>query len=230
MNLISILLEGMERSSAGSEATAAQVLSMCSLQGSILYIGDDLTPPLLMKNAGLNVTAAITEKSRISKATQYGLDATLVQLFELPQKQGGFDTLWYNGNVEFDGISQRLQQLKTNCAAGGTVIYRTLCWLTEPSPEAKMFVQRRFGIVEPMDRVIVSAKECGYKLLDFYIAPKSDWTTNFYRPLSEAAKEYAGVHPQDATVTTGMSELKKEINVFEEHCEEYSYVYFILKG
>lgn len=230
MNLISVLLDDLERSSAGSEKTATQVISMSGIKGSVLYVGDEVTTPLLLINAGCNVTAAITEESRLKAAKAAGLDAVYTQLFELPKKEGGYDGVWYNGSVEFDGIPQRAEQLKAAVAKGGTVIYRTLCWLTEPSPEAKTFVQKRFGIVQPIDKVIISIKESGFRIQDFYIAPKSDWTEGFYRPLMCAAQEYAGVHPQDTTVTTGMSELKKEISVFEEHCEEYSYVYYILKG
>ena len=230
MNLISVLLDGMERSSAGSEKTSAQALSMSGAGGCTLYVGDEIATPLLLKKAGCQVTAAITEERRLASAKAAGLDACFVQIFELPSRAGGYDTVWYNGTVEFDGIPQRLEQLKAICAKGGTVVYRTLCWLTEPSPEAKTFVQRRFGIVQPMDKVIICARECGFKPMDFYIAPKSDWTAGFYKPLLAAAQEYAGVHPTDTSVTTGMSELKKEISVFEEHCEEYSYVYYILKG
>ncbi len=230
MDLLSLLLEKMERSSPGSDSTSAQVLSMCKAIGSTLYVGDEIITPLLLKNAGCDVTAALTDENRLDAAKAAGLDATFTQLFELPNKDGGYDTVWYNGSVEFDGIPQRVEQLKSTVCKGGTVIYRTLCWLTEPSPEAKLFVDRRFGIVKPMDKVIVNIKECGFKLQDFYIAPKSDWTTGFYKPLMQAAQEYSGVHPQDTTVTTGMGELKKEISVFEEHCEEYSYVYYILKG
>ena len=32
------------------------------------------------------------------------------------------------------------------------------------------------------------------------------------------------------TISAGMDELKKEADMFELHCEEYSYVYYILKG
>lgn len=230
MNLISVLLDKMERSSAGSDKTASQVISMSNIHGSVLYVGDELTTPLLLKNTGCDVTVAISEESRIEDSKDAGLNTLYTQLFELPKHEKGYNGVWYNGSVEFDGISQRLEQLKNAVAKDGTVIYRTLCWLTEPSPEAKRFVQRRFGIVHPIDKVIINIKESGFKIHDFYIAPKSDWTAGFYRPLMAAAQEYAGIHPQDTTVTTGMNELKKEIAIFEEHCEEYSYVYYILKG
>ena len=65
---------------------------------------------------------------------------------------------------------------------------------------------------------------------DFYIAPKSDWNAGYSTPLLAAAEKYAGVHKEDSSVSLGMSELRKEAGIFEAHCEEYSCVYYILKG
>ena len=102
--------------------------------------------------------------------------------------------------------------------------------LTEPSPDTKVFCQRRFGQILPLDRVLVLAKEQGWKVQDFYIAPKSDWNAGYYTPLLAAAEKYAGVHKEDSSVSLGMSELRKEAGIFEAHCEEYSCLYYILKG
>lgn len=233
MNFISNLLETMERTSAGSEETARRVLSLC---GSItprnaLFVGDDcFTPRLISEQTGTRLTAAFTDAAHMEKAKRHGLDSRVVQLFELPQTEGGFDLVWYNGTVEFDGVQGRLEQLKNCVGKGKTAVYRTLCWLIDPSPDTAAYCSRRFGIIEPLDKVIREAKQAGFRLQDFYIAPKTDWTENFYKPLNKAAAEYQGLHAEDGDIAAGMSELKKETDMFELHCEEYSYVYYIMKG
>ena len=80
-------------------------------------------------------------------------------------------------------------------------VYRNVSWLTEPSPDTKVFCQRRFGQILPLDRVLVLAKEQGWKVQDFYIAPKSDWHAGYYTPLLAAAEKYAGVHKEDSSVS-----------------------------
>ena len=233
MNLISVLLRQLDRSSPGSSATAEQVLSMLgsiSPQSS-LFVGDEVcTPRLVSGKFGGALKAAFTDEIRADQGREAGLDSTTVQLFELPGENGSFDLIWYNGIVEFDGCGQRLEQLRQKLKKGGTLVYRAVSWLTEPSPDTKMFCQRRFGQILPLDKVLVMAKEKGWKVQDFYIAPKSDWHAGYYVPLVEAAEKYAGIHKEDSSVSLGMSELRKEAGIFDAHCEEYSCVYYILKG
>lgn len=233
MNLISVLLHELPRSSPGSGDTSRQVLSMLNGTSpqSALFVGDDAeTPRLIAEGLGCKLTAAFTDEFRMEQGKAAGLDASVVQLFELPGADGSYDLIWYNGIVEFDSCSQRLEQLKQKLKKGGTLVYRAVSWLTDPSPDTRLFCERRFGRILPLDKVLVIAKEQGYRVLDFYIAPKSDWSTGYYQPLIAAVEEYAGIHKEDTAVSLGMSELRKEYGVFEMHCEEYSCVYYILKG
>lgn len=231
MNFLGSLLEDLEFGSAGSEATAKAVLEMC---GDIspkraVFVGDDCCTPLLIENRfGCGVTAAYADDIRSEKAAAKGIKVCPVQSFEIPETECGYDLLWYNGVVEFDGVDRRLGQLRSLTAKGGTAVYRTLCWLIDPSPDTLSYCEKRFGIIEPLDRVIIYAKEQGFRVKDFYIAPKSDWTEHHYRPLSEAADKLGG--SEDGDAAAGMTVLAKEEEMFELHCEEYSYVYYILKG
>ena len=231
MNLISVLLQQLDRSSPGSIETARQVISMLggTAPESALFFGDDVsTPQLISEKFGCSLCAAFTDEKRAELGKAVGLDSCAVQQFELPG--GNYDLIWYNGIVEFDGASQRLELLRDKLKKGGTLVYRAVSWLTEPSPDTKSFCQRRFGQILALDKVLVLAKEQGWKVQDFYIAPKSDWHGGYYTPLITAAEKYAGVHKEDSSVSLGMSELRKEAGIFDAHCEEYSCVYYILKG
>jgi len=233
MNMIGELLHLLERSSPGSVDTAEQVLSAL---GKIrpqqsLFVGDDTdTPRLMLGRLGGALKAAFTDKFRAEQGRECGLDSTVVQLYELPKIEGGFDLIWYNGIVEFDGCRQRLSELRGRLKSGGILIYRAISRLTEASADVSDFCQKRFGEFLPLDKIVFLAKESGWQVLDFYIAPKSDWTTNYYIPLAAAAEEYVGIHKEDSEVSLGMSELRKEVDIFNAHCEEYSCVYYILKG
>ena len=231
MNFLGSLLENLDFGSAGSEETSRAVLDLCGkiVPKRAVFVGDDcFTPTLIRDRFSCDVTAAYADEIRAEKAAAAGLDAISEQSFEIHETDGGYDLLWYNGVVEFDGADRRLAQIKQLTANSGTAVYRTLCWLIEPSPDTLSYCEKRFGILEPLDRVIVLAKEQGFRVEDFYIAPKSDWTVHHYKPLSEAAGRFSGQDDGDAAA--GMSVLTKEEEMFELHCEEYSYVYYILKG
>lgn len=232
MSFIGDLLNSMERSSAGSVKTAKQVLSLCGdiKPQTALFVGDDLnTPQLIAEKFGCGITAAFTEAARAERAATLGMNASAVQLFELPHREGGYDLVWYNGTVEFDGAAQRISQLKEVTKRGGLAVFRCLCWLIDPSPDTRIYCERRFGKIKPLDRNLITIRENGFKIEDFYIAPRSDWTENFYKPLLKKAEELAGAS-NDAGVRNGLAELRKEADIFELHCEEYSYVYYIMKG
>lgn len=233
MNVISVLLHELPRSSPGSSDTSRQVLSLLTgiTPKSVLFVGDDAeTPQLISEGFGCDLTAAFTDEYRMEQGKAAGLDASVVQLFELPGEDNSYDLVWYNGIVEFDSCTQRLEQLRQKLKKGGTLVYRAVSWLTDPSPDTRLFCERRFGKILPLDKVVVEAKEQGYHVLDLYIAPKSDWNAGYYQPLIAAVEKYAGIHKEDTSVSLGMSELRKEYGVFESHCEEYSCVYYILKG
>ncbi len=224
MNLRGVLFGGMERSSAGSKATSQKVISMLPNVKSAIYFGDECVTPKLLCEAGCEVTALITDESRAE-----GFGAKFVNCFELPENSAEYDVIWYNGIAELEQVALKLAQLKEHCKKGGRIVFRALCWLIDPSPDTKSYCAKRFGVIEPLDRVLMYAKQVGFAVEDFYIAPRSDWTDNFYKPLLDAAQRYADASDKDELLS-GMGELKKEVDMFELHCEEYSYVYYILKG
>ena len=222
MNLISVLHQRLERSCAGSRATSERVISMLRGGGKAFYFGDEAITPALLSEKGFDVTAYITEESRVMDGMVYA------KSFELPQCVSDCDVIWYAGVAEFDLPSVRLEQLKSHCKKGAYIVYRALCWLIEPSPDTRSYCKKRYGAITPLDAVLTDAKQAGFKIEDFYISPKSDWTEGYFRPLVEAAQQLSG--EQSGDVLSGMGELKKETDMFELHCEEYSYVYYILKG
>ena len=227
MDILNNLLQRLERSSPGSAESSRRVVSMIKGGGKALYFGDECMTPSLLAQAGCEVTALITEESRIP----HGGDVTYITAkgFE-PAQLGQYDVIWYNGFAEFDLPQVRLEQLKGACKKGGTVVYRTLCWLIDPSPDTRSYCKKRFGVITPLDSVLVTAKQAGFKIEDFYIAPKTDWTEGFYAPLSAAVQEYADSRESDSSLASGMGELERETSMFALHCEEYSCVYYILKG
>lgn len=224
MNFTGAFFGGMERSSAGSEATSLRVISMLSGAKSALYFGDECATPRLLKEAGCEVTALITDEGRARS-----LGAKFVKSFELPENSAEYDVIWYNGIAELEQPALKLAQLKERCKKGGRIVFRALCWLIDPSPDTKSYCSKRFGVIEPLDRLLLHAKQAGFSVEDFYISPRSDWTDNFYKPLLKAAQEYSDAHDESEALS-GLGELKKEVDMFELHCEEYSYVYYILKG
>ena len=229
MSFLNSLLEQMERSTAGSEDTARTVLRMCGelRAKNALFLGDDIfTPQLIREQTGAEVLATFYEDFRAERAKTRGLSTRVVGAYELLPCEGGWDFVWYNGGTEPDGVPRRLEQLRGVLKKGGIVVYRTLCWLIDPSPDTKGYVERRFGRPVPLDSVLREAREQGFKIKDFYIAPKSDWVGGYYKPLGELLKALEGTADNEAAA--GLGEVNKENYMFELHSEEYSYVYYIL--
>lgn len=231
MGSISNLFNGLDRATAGSEETAARVLSLCGniSPKNALFIGDEyFTPTLVKKQTGAEVCACYTERYRAKRAADRGFSARVVMPFEIPQSEnGGWDFIWYNGISSLDGSARLLEMIYDSLEKGGAAVFRTLCWLIEPSPDTKCYIERRFGKPEALDAVLRNAKEQGFGIRDFFIAPKTDWTHGLYEPLKNAMQQLEGVSEDGEE--TGISELNKEIYMFELHSEEYSFVYYILE-
>ncbi len=230
MSLISNLINGLERPTAGSEETARNVMDMCKKisADNALFVGDELfTPALIQKTTGAKVSACFTEKNRAERAEAKGFSASVVMPFEIPSGENGWDFVWYNGTTSLEGSARLLEAVYDSLKSKGKAVFRTLCWLIDPSPDTKCYVERRFGRPEALDSVLRCAKEQGFKVLDFYIAPKTDWTHGLYEPLKNAMQQLDG--EREDGEESGISELNKEIYMFELHSEEYSFVYYILE-
>ncbi len=229
MSFYNELLKQMERSTAGSEDTARKVMELCgkvSAQNA-LFFGDDLfTPALIKEKTGAELLATFYEDYRAEKAAEMGMTTRVVGAYEIAARDGGWDFIWFNGSAEPDGVARRFEQLHEGLKKGKTAVYRTLCWLIDPSPDTKGYVERRFGRPMPLDKVVLSAKEQGFKVLDFYIAPRSDWLDGYYRPMNELLGTIT--RGTDGDDGAGIGEVNKETYMFELHSEEYSYVYYIL--
>lgn len=223
------IIEQMDRSTAGSEDTARRVLQMCKDKPrKALFFGDDVvTPRLISEETGARVLATFGEQNRTEAALALGMSAKTVGAYEIAPEENGWEMIWYNSLCEPDGIPRRLEQLREHLAAGGVAVYRTLCWLIDPSPDTRSYVTHRFGRPVPLDEVLREAKEQGFSTEDFYIAPKSDWRQNFYEPMTELVRKFEGT--ADGETAAGIGEINKEIYMFELHSEEYSFVYYILK-
>lgn len=230
-NFLSAIIEQMDRSTAGSEDTARQVMRMCKCKPqNALFFGDDVfTPTLIAETTGAKLLATFGEQFRAEKAAALGLDARTVGAYEVTKTDGGWDFIWYNGLTEPDGVPRRLEQLRGALSEGGTAVYRTLCWLIDPSLDTKSYIERRFGRPEPLDEVLRQAKEQRFLIEDFYIAPKSDWRRNFYEPMSDLVKKLEGASDEDDTAS-GIGEINKEIYMFDLHSAEYSFVYYVLRA
>ena len=229
MSFYNDLLKQMERSTAGSDDTARKVMELCGKVngGNALFFGDDLfTPALIKEKTGADLLATFYEDYRAENAAKLGMKTRVVGAYEIAANDGGWDFIWFNGSAEPDGVARRFEQLREGLRKGRTAVYRTLCWLIDPSPDTKSYVERRFGRPMPLDRVVITAKEQGFKVLDFYISPRSDWLDGYYRPMNELLGKI--VRASDGEDGTGIGEVNKETYMFELHSEEYSYVYYIL--
>lgn len=231
MSFFNELLKQMERSTAGSENTSRTVLELCGKPKAktALFFGDDVfTPTLIAEKTGAELLATFYEDYRAEKAAESGLRTRVVGAYEVTRcdSADGWDFIWFNGSSEPDGVPRRLEQLHDALAAGGMAVYRSLCWLIDPSLDTKSYVERRFGRPVPLDAVLLAAKEQGFMVNDFFISPKSDWVHNYYEPMNELLGKLE--RESDGEDSTGIGEVNKETYMFELHSEEYSYIYFIL--
>lgn len=232
MGFVNDLIERMERSTAGSEETVRRVLEMSGIKkaDNVLFFGDDLTTVRLISEVGANVTATFGEKFRAEAAEKAGFTVGTDWEHGVPEADGGWDALWFNGLTEPDGIAGRLERIHGRLKSGGAAVYRTLCWLIDPSLDTKSFVERRFGRPVQMDVVLREAKALGFTIEDFYIAPKSDWRRGFYEPMTALVTELEGAGElRGGEAQSVAGELRREMDMFELHSEEYSFVYYVLR-
>lgn len=141
-----------------------------------------------------------------------------------------FDLIWCEGAIYNIGFAEGISAWKRYLKKNGFLVVSEASWISEPSIETKKFWSDAGCVLNFLDKNLIIIKEAGYNVIDFYIQPKTDWTDNYYKPMQEQIDRINEQYSKDIEAERVSSRLRQEIQMFSDHCEEYSYVFYIMKN
>lgn len=166
------------------------------------------------------------------RAKEEGL-ASLVQALRadfgsVNPEEHQFSLIWSEGAAYALTFSGALQAWRPLLVEDGLLVVSELTWLTENAPAmAQEFWHAGYPEMRTEPDNMRVAEECGYEVLGTERLPQSAWWDNYYSPLKVRINE---LEPgADDVMQAVISEMKREIHVFEHSENSYGYTFYILR-
>ena len=156
------------------------------------------------------------------------VNGVVMSMFDIAFDDNSFDIIWAEGSIYIIGFERGLKEWKRFLKPGGYLICTEISWLKEnPSSDSYNFWIEGYPEIDTINNKIKKIEESKYTVKEHFICPTTDWTTNYYNPLSQnldtMRKKYNG-NEQAADV---INMLQSEIDLYTRYNDEYSYVFYI---
>jgi len=170
-------------------------------------------------------------KARAEKAGVSDRLVTLEQnMTEMAFPESSFDVIWSEGAIYNLGFETGLKKVKKFVKPGGYVAVSDAVWLKpDPPPEVVEF-WREYPEIDTAAAKIEVIQRLGYELAGHFIFPPTAWTEQYYDPMderiAEKAKDWSGIPDAEAV----LREARNEISIFRQHCDYFSYAFFVMRN
>ena len=132
-----------------------------------------------------------------------------------------FDIVFANASAEIMGFKNALREWKRLIKPDGYLIISDITWLKKPSAESKRFWKNVYDDVDTIENKIEQIRN-DYEFVGYVVVPKSDWK-DYYTKLERNLNSLKS----DKSARDFVAQLKKEINVYRQNSDDYSYVFYI---
>lgn len=138
---------------------------------------------------------------------------------------GEFDMVFCESSIEIIGFEKGLSEWKRLLKPGGYMVVSDVSWLKKPSKESQKFWKNTYDEVASIEEKISKIRELGYEFVDYVIVPKEDWI-EFHKKLEKNLNSLKG----DKSAEKFITQLKNEMKIYERNSDDYTYVFYIMKG
>jgi SAM-dependent methyltransferase len=241
LELLFELFSGLKRKAPGSEASTKYALArLGELPASPAIVdmgcGAGASTLVLAALTGGLVTAVDLSERFLDELNRAALAAGLSEnikticadMAALPLPDASFDIVWSEGAIYLLGFRTGLQRWRRLLRPGGWVAVTELAWLTNDRPaEAVEFWQKEYPAITTLQDNVEIMQKAGFDSIDHFVLPPEDWSTHFYRPLSERLPEFRSEHPADPSAQAVADAMDREIQLWETYGGSYGYVFFL---
>jgi len=72
-------------------------------------------------------------------------------------------------------------------------------------------------------------RNCGYKLVDYFVLPESGWWDEYYLPLEKRIAILRKKYKDDVKAQEVLEEEQQEIDLYRKYSKYYGYVFYIMQ-
>ncbi len=232
-----LAFKDMERLAAGSDTSTYNVLDLLNIDSclklNILDIGcgvgsDTLILADYFKNSTVEavdlfghyldaLNSEVSKNNLNDRILTYEMDMN-----DLDFANEEFDIVFSHASAEIIGFRKALRKWKRLIKKDGYLICSDLTWILKPSAESKEFWLRTYAEVDTIENKISQIENAGFKYINHYTIPKSDFDGYYSKLKSNLAKLKS-----DKSAKDFIKQLEDEISISKN--DDFSYVFYIMK-
>ena len=144
-------------------------------------------------------------QARLSDRVQ----AVNYSIFDMDFADESFDIIWSEGSIYAIGFKRGLRE-----------------WMRLLKPGGYLVVHAEQGNVEEK---LGKISNCGYELLGYFILSVDTWWSEYFAPLEKWIAESGTKSTDDPKILEELHLAQVELDMFKEHPERNSSVYFVMK-
>ncbi len=157
------------------------------------------------------------------------LETVQLDMNDMAFEPSTFDVIWSEGAIYCIGFEKGLAKVKDFVKPGGYVAVSEAVWLEPNPPREAIDFWREYPEIGSVERKLDVISGLGYESIDHFVLPASSWTESYYDPLAERVTENEQMWEGIPEAETVLAEARKEISVFGNCSQYYSYAFFIMR-
>ena len=234
-----IAYRDMDRLSAGSDETTRKAIEKIDIDSggefNILDIACGVgSSTVLLADCFKNSTVEAVDLFRHylsvldEKIAENGLGERVfsyqMDMRDLDFANEDFDIVFCEASIEIIGFKRGLKEWKRLLKPNGYMIVSDVSWIGRPSSESVRFWKNIYAEVAAIENKISEIESEGYEFVDYVTVSKSDWY-DYYDKLERNLNSLSS----DKSAKDFVRQIKKEINHYRKHSDDYSYVFYIMR-
>lgn len=228
---------GLLREGPGSDETTLRALEATGLSGA-LKIADMAAGPgaasILLAQAlpDSHITAVDLHQpylnALMARAHAIGvegrIDTAKADMAQAGFAPGSLDLIWCEAALYFLGTTEGLCLWKPLLKPKGRIVFSEVIWKSQTPPEEARLAFMEYPQMTTHDGVLERISAAGFRVIESFDQPKSDWD-NYFGPLGARA---AALRPNaDAALRDVLDGAEQEASLFERYSDAYGYQMFI---
>lgn len=146
----------------------------------------------------------------------------------LPYPEQRFDLLWCEGAIYIMGVRNALAAWTRLLKPGGYVGFTEAVWLTDGVPDAlRDWWASGYPGMGGIAACIAQAEASGFRVVDHFVLPESDWWDHYYGPLERRLDLLRDRYAADPAALEVLAEHQREVDYFRRWSAHYGYLFVI---
>lgn len=169
------------------------------------------------------------QQKLIQQKLTHRVTPELASMLELPFADHSFDLIWSEGAIYIMGFAAGLKDWRRLLKPGGLLAVTEVAWFTDnPPEEIAEYWKANYPAIQSVEANRKTIRDCGYRLLDDFPLPASDWMEEYYQPQLAKLEELRAKYPHHPEAEAVCTEIEHEIEMCRKYGDSYGYQFYLM--